>query len=68
MGGISVLIDATGSVIPANDVDVLVQALQDALGKDDTAGKAARQRIIDEFSIEKRIAGLREAIEGETEK
>jgi hypothetical protein len=45
-----------------------VQALQDALGKDDTAGKAARQRIIDEFSIEKRIAGLREAIEGETEK
>ena len=68
VGGISVLIDATGSVIPANDVDVLVQALQDALGKDDTAGKAARQRIIDEFSIEKRIAGLREAIEGETEK
>ncbi len=67
VGGIPTLMEETGSIVPPNDNESLVQALSAALQQDESDGKAARQRIIKEFSVERRIAGLRKAIEGETE-
>jgi len=64
--GIPIAIGNSGYIVPLGDIDALVNALQEALQQDKSTGEAARQRIIQEFPIERRIAGLRKAIEGDT--
>ncbi len=66
--GIPIAIGDSGYIVPLGDIDALVNALQEALQQDKSAGEAARQRIIQEFPPERRITGLRKAIAGESMK
>jgi glycosyltransferase involved in cell wall biosynthesis len=62
--GIPTAIGDTGFVVPPGDIDALVAALKEALSAKESRGLRARQRIIEEFPMERRIAGLKKAILG----
>lgn len=60
--GIPTAIGDTGFLVPPGDIDALVSALRQALALEPAHGERARQRIINEFPLERRIEGLRRAI------
>lgn len=63
--GIPTAIGNTGFITPLGDIDALVDALKKALEADEVLSLQARQRIIEEFPIERRIKGLRKAVRGD---
>ena len=62
LGGIATLIGDTGYFVPVGDVEPTVRAIQVAFRTGD--GIAARQRIVEQFSIERRRRALTEVVEG----
>jgi glycosyltransferase involved in cell wall biosynthesis len=62
VGGIATLIDDTGHLVPVGDVDAAVQGIQESFRIGD--GTAARQRIVEYFSIERRRKALTDVIDG----
>jgi glycosyltransferase involved in cell wall biosynthesis len=63
--GIPTAIGGTGFIATLGDIDALVDSLKKALKANEALGLQARQRIIKEFPIERRIKGLRKAVSGE---
>ncbi|NIS38467.1 glycosyltransferase, partial [Candidatus Saccharibacteria bacterium] len=61
--GIPTAIGDTGFVVPLGDVNALAEALQKAVRMDISQGFQARERIINEFPLQRRISGLRRALE-----
>lgn len=60
--GIPAAIGDTGFLAPPGDIDALVNALRQALALEPAFGERARQRIISEFPLQRRVAGLKRAI------
>jgi glycosyltransferase involved in cell wall biosynthesis len=60
-GGIPTVIGTTGMVIPSGDIEAAVSALKQALTKYPCA--PARQRILNNFSLQQREAGLLTALQ-----
>lgn len=61
--GIPTAIGDTGLIVPLGDINALTKALQQALQMDASQGQKARQRIIDEFPLERRVNGLKKLIQ-----
>jgi glycosyltransferase involved in cell wall biosynthesis len=64
VNGILTAIGDTGFVAPLGDIDALTAALQKALDSDESLGMQARQRIIEQFPLDRRVEGIRKAILG----
>ncbi len=64
VGGIPTAIGDTGLIVPLGDVEALANALKRALKMNPSQGHRARQRIITEFSLQRRMDGLRKAVLG----
>ena len=62
VNGTATLIGDAGIVIERADVELWAQAVARALDKD--SGDAARSRIREEFTVERRCTGLREIVAG----
>lgn len=62
-GGIPTVIGDTGYIVPPGDIDALARALEDAISADTSQAFKARDRIIREFPLARRIDGLKKAIE-----
>ena len=62
VGGIATLIGDTGYFVPVGDVEPTVRAIQEAFRTGD--GIAARQRVVEQFSIDRRRRALTEVVEG----
>ena len=60
--GIPPAIGDTGFVVPLGDVSALVEALKKAIDTDEKLGIKARERIISEFPLQRRVEGLQKAI------
>ena len=65
-GGIPTAIGDSGYLIPYSDQRALVDALVLALGASEDAGAKARERILHEFTLEKRADALYNVIDGLT--
>ncbi len=61
VGGIAALVADTGPLVPPGDVDATVRAVREAFERGD--GTAARQRIVDRYSIERRRRAITEVVE-----
>ncbi len=61
-GGIPTAIGDAGFLVPYRDQDALVQALKTALSSSVSAGVKARQRILTEFTVERREQALLKVI------
>lgn len=61
-GGIPTAIGETGYLIPYRDQDGLVAAIRSALDAPPTKGKQARERILKEFTVERRETALIQVI------
>lgn len=64
--GITLAIGDTGYVVPVGDVEALADGIRKAMRSDEVHGLKARKRIISEFPIQRRIDGLRKAIDSLT--
>ena len=62
--GIPAAIGDTGFIVPLGDVEALVDALKIALKMDGAKSRQVRQRIINEFPLQRRVDGLRKAVLG----
>jgi glycosyltransferase involved in cell wall biosynthesis len=62
--GIPTAIGDTGFIVPLGDMEALVDGLKRALKMNGSQGHLARQRIINEFPLQRRVDGLRKAILG----
>jgi glycosyltransferase involved in cell wall biosynthesis len=62
--GIPTAIGDTGFIVPLGNVDALVDALRQALKMGNAQSDRARQRIINEFPLQRRVDGLRKAVLG----
>lgn len=60
--GIPTAIGDSGFITPAGDIEALVTALENALAMDITYGHKARQRIVKEFPLERRIRRIEKLI------
>lgn len=60
--GIPTAIEDTGFIVPLGDIDKLVSSLRKAIEMDTKSGEKARDRIISEFPLKRRIEGLQQAI------
>ncbi len=58
VGGIPTAISDIGFLIPSGDVEQLVQAIQKALATTDSMGRSARNRIEQNFTLERRESSL----------
>lgn len=63
VGGIPTAIGDTGHIVPPGDIDALAKALKEAISADSLQASKARERIIREFPLKRRIDGLKKAIE-----
>lgn len=62
--GIPTAIGNTGFVVPFGDVELLVEALNQALRTKFSKGMLARQRIMEQFPYQRRVDGLKKVILG----
>jgi glycosyltransferase involved in cell wall biosynthesis len=60
--GISLAIGDTGFVVPVGDPDALAETIKKAMQLDKKYGLKARERIVSEFPMQRRIRRLREII------
>lgn len=63
VGGIPTAIGGTGYLVPYNDQDALVEALSNALDDSPRKGDDARNRIMAEFTVQKRERELGRIVE-----
>jgi len=61
--GISIAIGESGLVVSSSDIGALADAIQKAIRSSEEMGLNARQRIVSEFPMERRINGLRKIID-----
>jgi glycosyltransferase involved in cell wall biosynthesis len=61
--GIPTAIGDTGLVVSLGDISALVAALKKAIEMDEKLGIKARERIISEFPLQRRIEGLKKALD-----
>ncbi|HEY7587659.1 MAG TPA: glycosyltransferase [Thermoplasmata archaeon] len=61
-GSIPEVVGETGQYVPWDDAESLAKAIQTALAKPDTAGRAARERIVERYSLGRRQERLRSLI------
>jgi len=62
VGGIPTAIGDTGFIIPFGAVQDMSNSIKKALRENQSLGRKARQRIIQKFSFEKRVNGLRKVV------
>lgn len=61
-GGIPTGIEDIGIFIPYGNIEAMIEAFRKALSLPDEAGKKAREKIINDFSLDKRESGLKSII------
>ena len=62
-GGIPIAIGKCGYIVKDRNLDEAVRAIEQALKSEDTLGKCARRRVVDNFSVERREEELYAVLE-----
>ncbi|MFH2055051.1 MAG: glycosyltransferase family 4 protein [bacterium] len=65
-GALPEVVGSCGSIVPVDDLEAAIRAVKSALAAPESAGEAARQRVLKEFGREARQQKLLQVVEGLT--